>query len=260
MTNEPRVQHDLPTYELGGGPLTLLLVHPLGADGAFWQEVQGLLADRYRTIAYDRRGSGQSPAPTRPWTLDDHARDLDVLCDSLGLEAVVPIGVAAGAMVAARFSASHPHRVRGLILSNPMLAMTDAANEVLAARGRKGREEGMAALAEDVIAAAFQGLDQQSRREFYRQRFVLNDPVAYELTHLGMQSASILDDLRRIKVPTAVVSGVHDPMVTLEMAREAASLLSDSYFQEIPEASHLPPVQNPEGFVRAVEPLLRSLG
>lgn len=242
------------------GP-ALLLVHPLGADAAFWDEATRALSSRYRTIHVDRRGSGSSPVPSRDWTLDDHADDLESLRAALGLDRVIPVGVAAGAMACVRYAVRYPAHVIGAVLCNPILEMTDAADVFLARRAKIARTQGMDVLAPEVVDAAFAGLgsDHPSRAS-YDERFRRNDPVGYERTHRGMRGASIRDDLARLDVPVAVVTGEHDAMVKVDAARTVAELITGATFRIIPDASHFPPIQNADGFLAAIAPLLEQVG
>ena len=64
----------------GGGP-TVLLLHEGVADRRGWAEVAGLLAPELTLVAYDRRGYGQTPACTEPFS---HLDDLLAVLDHIG--------------------------------------------------------------------------------------------------------------------------------------------------------------------------------
>src|SRR5258706_7511623 len=61
----------------GGAPLVVLL-HEGVSDRRGWRQVAELLAAQVTVVAYDRRGYGESPASTAPFT---HADDLLAVLD-----------------------------------------------------------------------------------------------------------------------------------------------------------------------------------
>jgi pimeloyl-ACP methyl ester carboxylesterase len=64
-----------------GGAQTVLLLHEGVADRRGWAEVAGLLAPELTVVAYDRRGYGQTPPSTEPFS---HLDDLLAVIDHAG--------------------------------------------------------------------------------------------------------------------------------------------------------------------------------
>jgi len=62
----------LRVLEAGEGP-TLLLLHGLSASLDIWEHVVDALADRYRIVAPDLPGHGESAKPDAPYTIDFYA-------------------------------------------------------------------------------------------------------------------------------------------------------------------------------------------
>jgi pimeloyl-ACP methyl ester carboxylesterase len=85
--------------EAGGGP-PLLLLSGLGCDRDFWGAHVPLLAKKFRVIAPDGRGSGESPAPAGPYTAREMADDALGLLDRLGIGEASVAGHSLGGMVA----------------------------------------------------------------------------------------------------------------------------------------------------------------
>ena len=104
----------------GRGP-TLLCVHGITANCHAWDCWAEQLAPVYRVIAIDLRGRGDSDKPPA-YPVEVHRdplcypRDLDVVCDALGLEAVHYLGHSLGAMIGVLLAATYPGRVRKLVL------------------------------------------------------------------------------------------------------------------------------------------------
>jgi len=108
----------------------------LGVVAEEWTWVQAALADRYRVCAYDRAGTGRSPAADGPVDAVTASTDLAALLDALHIEGpVVLAGHSYGALILRVFAARHPDRVRGLVL-------VDSSHEDMAARFPPQAQEG----------------------------------------------------------------------------------------------------------------------
>jgi len=91
-------------------------VHGLTANHTCWASLAGLLSPRYRVIAYDLRGRGDSDKPETGYSLEHHARDLVALLDHYAIDRAVIMGHSLGAAIGLSFAVRHPERVRRLIL------------------------------------------------------------------------------------------------------------------------------------------------
>jgi non-heme chloroperoxidase len=74
-------------YEDHGSGQPVILIHGYPLDGHSWERQERALLDAgYRTIAYDRRGFGQSSQPTTGYDYDTFTSDLKALLDHLALD------------------------------------------------------------------------------------------------------------------------------------------------------------------------------
>ena len=74
-------------YEDHGSGQPVVLIHGYPLDGHSWERQERALLDAgYRTIAYDRRGFGQSSQPTAGYDYDTFTADLKALLDHLSLD------------------------------------------------------------------------------------------------------------------------------------------------------------------------------
>ncbi len=100
----------------GEGPDAVLLIMGLGGRVADWGSLPGTLAQRFRVVVFDNRGSGRSTKPPAGWTLDDMARDAVAVLDAVGIERAHVAGVSMGGMIAQLVALDHAARVRRLVL------------------------------------------------------------------------------------------------------------------------------------------------
>lgn len=96
----------------------LLLLHGWPEYRLTWEPVMERLRDRFRLIAPDLRGFGDSDKPTGPHGPDRHAEDMAALVETMGL---APVGIVAhdvGASVAQQLARSRPDLVDALFFFN----------------------------------------------------------------------------------------------------------------------------------------------
>ena len=96
-----------------GGARTVLLLHEGVADRRGWAEVAGLLAPELTVVAYDRRGYGQTPPGTEPFS---HLDDLLAVIGHAGAGPVWLAGASAGGGLALDAALAAPGRVAGLVV------------------------------------------------------------------------------------------------------------------------------------------------
>ena len=99
----------------------VLLLHGFPTSSHMFRNLILHLADRYRVIAPDYPGYGQSDSPDRAnfaYTFDNFARLVDKLLGQLGIEKFAMYVMDYGAPVGWRLALQEPGRITGLIVQN----------------------------------------------------------------------------------------------------------------------------------------------
>jgi 3-oxoadipate enol-lactonase len=249
-------------FERGGpaGAPTLLLVHAMGADLAFWADCRTIWEERYDCIALDIRGVGGSPASDVPLSPQDHAQDLAAFCDRHGLESAIAIGCAVGAMMVAALAARRPDLVEALVLSNPGHRIVDPGRTALAARASAARDGGMTAIIPAATDAAFLGQPDDARKAAYVARFAAQNPAAYARQIEGMLDADISGDLDAITCPTLIIAGGMDRLLPAQHAEAIHAGLAGSTLVRFEDGAHFIPYQQPARFAHTVMDFLAESG
>src|SRR5260370_14653339 len=103
--------------ELGSGA-PLLLIMGLGWPSYAWYRTRPVLSAKYRTIALDNRGVGQSDAPPGPYSMAQMPSTAAAVLTAAKVNAAHIFGVSMGGMIAQEFALQYPKKVRSLILGS----------------------------------------------------------------------------------------------------------------------------------------------
>jgi len=231
-------------WEERGHGEPLLLIMGLGVTLEGWSRLGPALAERYRTILFDNRGTGRSAVPPGPYAIETMAADAAAVLDAAGVDRAHVFGISMGGMIAQELALRSPSRVRSLILGCTAPGGRDAvpaSREViaaLAARQTMTREQAMWAMAPYIYDASTPRA--RIEEDFARR---LSAPVSadgYFAQLAGIRAWSgTLPRLPAIAVPTLVVHGETDQLVPPENGRIIARAIPDARLVTIPHASHI---------------------
>jgi 3-oxoadipate enol-lactonase len=232
----------------GQGP-TLLLVHGWALDLDMWTPQFAALADRYRLIAFDRRGFGfSSGAPS----IEDDVADIGELLAKLSVDRVAIVGMSQGARVALRWALANPARIASLILDGPprdLLAVGRPQGEITLATYRKlVRTRGIEAFRKEWLDHPLMQLHTHDART----RALLREMVArypgHDLQQDETPGIARIGDLHRLDVPVLIVNGEYDSDMRIGAGAELARALPDARLAVIPGAGHLSNLDNPAAY------------
>lgn len=230
----------------------LLFVHGFPLNRRMWQAQTAAFAGTHRVIAPDLRGFGESTGAPPLTTMDEHADDLAVLLDALGVpEPVTLCGLSMGGYIAFAFFQRHRARLARLILCDTR-ADADSAEKKIS------REQ----MAQDVLQSGTGGLVQAMPASLLSEHTIAErpdivaavrqmigeaPPVAVAAALRGMAlRPDVTEMLPQIDVPTLVVCGEADSISPVAVMEPLAAAIPNAIFASIPLAGHLAPIENAE--------------
>jgi 3-oxoadipate enol-lactonase len=241
----------------GQGP-PLLLLHAGIADRSMWDDVVPMLTDRFRVIRFDLRGYGQTPLPDGPFV---YASDAAELLTALGIERAHLVGVSMGGHVALDLALARPEMVDRLVLVGAGIDGWQHDATLAAA----WQEEEAAFERGDLDEAAWINvrtwLDGPTRREedvpkALRRRVFEMQRAAFEQENPAATGGWLMPSRRErlgdVTAPTLVLVGALDQRDFRRIARFLAAEIPGALFEELPAVAHLPPLERPEAFARAI--------
>src|SRR5689334_20693434 len=107
-----------PTSELGEGP-ALLFLHGGPGLSDYLSAMPAEETEGWRRIGYTQRGLAPSPLDG-PFTVAQHVADAIAVLDERRLDSAVVLGHSWGGFLAAVLASTHPDRVRGLVIVDPL--------------------------------------------------------------------------------------------------------------------------------------------
>ncbi len=239
-------------YEVHGKGPTILLSHGYSSTSGMWDGQVTALKDRYQVVTWDFRGHGQSDYPTEPALYSEALTvgDMLALLDLVGAKKAIVAGLSLGGYMSLAFHASHPERVRALMLfdTGPGFKKDEARakwNETAHARAARFDAEGLKAL------------NQSDEVKLTRHR----DATGLAGSARGMLAQKddrVIQSLDKIKVPALVLVGANDTNF-LAATDYMAAKIKGSTKAMIPDAGHAANLHQPALFNQAVEAFLAKL-
>jgi len=250
-------------YELSGieGAPVVALIHGLGLTRETWTAHIPALAERYRVVAYDLLGHGDSAPPPEAPSLTLFSGQLRALLDHLGVERAAVVGFSLGGMINRRFAIDHPERVRALGILNSPHERDAEAQCVVEARAAETGAGGPAATIDATLARWFTPGFRAARPEIVDRicaRVLGNDPVVYAQCRqvLAHGVTELIRPDPPITAPSLVMTCQHDSGSTPEMTRAIAAEIPGARAIVVPDLQHMGLIEAPERFT---EPLVGFL-
>lgn len=249
---------DMHYLRTGGDKSPVVLLHGLILNGSCWTPLARSLDKDYDVIMPDARGHGNSSAPSFGYSYDDHAADVLGLIDALGLINPVLLGHSMGGMTAAVVASRNPKRLRGLVLVDPTFLTPQRQREVYQSDAVDQHRRILDCPKQELLAEMLGG-SRRSREvvELFVQARFQTSLDAFEV--LTPPIPDYIQLINALTIPTLLVIGDVGSIVSLEMAREFATLNQYLKVVQIEKAGHGVPYDQPEHFSTVVQTFLHSL-
>ncbi len=251
-------------YEVHGeeGAPWLTLSHSLACSVRMWDPQIEAFRDRYRILAYDARGHGESMAPAGPYTLEMMAEDLHALLKHLNIERSHFAGLSMGGMIGQTFALRYPGMLASLILADTTSRYPAEAAGIWAERIKTAETRGMQPLVQPTLERWFTEPFRKSHAEVVERigALIAATPVAgYVGCSHAIPKINLTARLKDIKCPMLVICGEQDAGTPPAMAREIHDSAPGSKLVLIPHAAHISNMEQPQAFTRAIEAFLAGV-
>lgn len=256
-------------YEERGSGTAMVWAHGLGGSWRGWERVMDFFQDRYRVVAYDARGHGNSEKPARPeaYSQDIMVEDMRGVMDALDINKAIVGGHSMGANVALNFALRYPERCIGLVPVGIGSGSSDREwwREWWGKLADIADQEGMEAFLEEMkkLPAWGSAFSDPVMAEQITEAVLSNAPKAIAAVIRGVQRErpsifELAPKLEKLPVATLVVMSDGDTPV-VECSRFLAEHIPQATLATIPARSHWTFDEAPERFLQAVDKYVKTL-
>ncbi|QHS08784.1 alpha/beta fold hydrolase [Sinimarinibacterium sp. NLF-5-8] len=241
-----------------GAPLVLL--HGLGGSHHDWDAQIDFFARQRRVIAPDLRGFGQTPRGHGRLSVPILAREVDLLCQALGISRCQVIGHSMGGAIAQQWTLDHPQRIESLVLANTLPSF----------RPRRVRHMAEFALRYAVMGAlgpkrlahisARRNYPDPAQRQMAQHmiaRSAANSRRAYLSALRALSRWSVVERLPQLRLPVLICAAEHDYFEPQQIQQFVAAL-PQAQLHVFARAHHQLPSEYADDFNRIVNAFLRS--
>jgi pimeloyl-ACP methyl ester carboxylesterase len=254
-------------YDVRGSGTAILLLHGVPLSRQLWRDQLEPFSRFGRVIAPDLPGFGDSPRGAES-SIAAMATALYDLCNTMGIfQQVIILGLSLGSYVALEFYRQYPNRVKALgLVSMRPIPETDDTRRLRLATAAKILKRGLAEPAQAFIPRLLAPQTLQVKPhvvEVVRQLILNNEPNRMGLAQALHGLAERPDPaplLKQLRVPTLVVTGYEDALVSVEEVEAMAASIPQAFFHALPDTGHLPNLEQPELFLRVCALFFREIG
>lgn len=252
--------------EHGTGPETIVFAHGLLWSCRMYDPQIALLKERYRCVAFDFRGQGQSEVTRSGYDMETLYEDAVALINQLGCAPCHFLGLSMGGFIGLRLAARHPELMRSLILLETSADPEPSAN---VAKYRQlafvARWFGLGLVVDRVMPVMFghtfltDPVRAQERHE-WRGRMSGNHRLGVTRATTGVITRQgVYGEIDRIRVPTLILVGDEDVAVPPVYSQRLHERIPGSRLEIIPHAGHTSTVEEPEAVNAAITNFLGTL-
>jgi class 3 adenylate cyclase/pimeloyl-ACP methyl ester carboxylesterase len=229
-------------HVVGDGPMDLVFVPDYVSNLVYawesphWRSFYERLAQSFRLILFDKRGTGLSDAGREFPTLETRMEDLRAVLDAVGSERAVVFGGHEGGSMATLYAATYPERTIGLVLFQP--GWSDQPETGWATLETLRENWGVQEWCDDLLR---QLSPEQAEDEAFRTWFAnwlrvgASPSMAYAI-NMAFLETDLMDVLPAVRVPTLVF---HRGSIAEPSALEIAAAIPNARTVRLPGEDYL---------------------
>ena len=249
-------------YQMEGDPAApvIVFVNSILTTLHIWDDVakaltSGVNGKSYRVLRYNARGYSQQAARSNPTRFDLLADDLEYLLQRMNVEKVhAVVGVSMGGVTSMNFAIRHPDMLEKFVACDCNVNSSPANNAAWEERIQLARDQGMAALADVTMKRWFTAPNHESSNAKKTLRMIEDASVEGFAQNAGaLCNYDLKEHLPNLKTPGLLIAGEGDGKLPEVMQQFG---IPNTSFESIPEAGHLPMLENHDAFMAALERFL----
>ncbi|HEY3249520.1 MAG TPA: alpha/beta fold hydrolase [Ignavibacteria bacterium] len=242
----------------------IVFIHAFPFCNRMWDKQVEALQKSFRVVTPDLRGFGYSEPGDGIFTIDTHVSDLISIIDSLQLEKPIVCGLSMGGYIVLRAMELYQPKFRAAILAdtkaeadtNPFKVKRFEQIQMI----RNGQRE---SFTENFVKAALSEKNYTEKLELVE---LLKKMVSWQKDQAIMSGLLTMaartdttDSLEKVELPLLIIAGKDDRLTPPEYSKIIYGKTKNSEIAIIPDSGHLPNLENPDEFNKAVSNFVKSI-
>ena len=229
----------------------VVMAHSILTSAMMWHEQGQFLAGAgFRVICADTRGHGASDANEPPYLMEDLYGDTVGLLDGLHVERAHYVGLSLGAMSGFGLAIAHADRLISACLCAGRADAPGVVASVWDERIEQAKQQGTASLAQATIERWFGvpfATTHGDTAALFRDIIGGTSLNGFAGCARAIQKLDFISRIGSIKVPVTLVVGSNDGVLP-DANRALAAEIPGAVFELVPNAGHLPNIDQSEAF------------
>lgn len=232
----------------------LVFSNSLLTNLSLWDHQVAALSGRFRILRYDQRGHGGTQVPRGPATIAQLANDIEGIMDQLGIASAHFVGVSMGAATGIALAQHNPGRVARLLCADGNAATPPGGAQGWEERITAARRDGIKALADATLARWFAS---PTSPAIPAVRAMIEGTAldGFVACTRALQDYDFRPGLAEMRMPVLFAAGSADGVMPGTMSLLAKAVPGARY-QEIPDAGHLPCIEQAAAFTAVLSAFL----
>lgn len=256
-------------FEEAGQGIPVLLQHTAGCHGSQWRHLFEMpeITNRFRLIAYDLPCHGKSLPPVeQDWWAQGYALQGEflrsvprALAQALNLDRPVFMGCSVGGLLALDLAHRHAEEFRAVISVEGALKVEGDIKHYGELYHPQVNNEYKARLMDGLMSPTSPKAYRKETSYVYASGWppVFLGDLHYYMSEYDLRDSAAQIDTNRVGVH--ILSGEYDYSGRSEFGRAAHEAIAGSTWSEMEGVGHFPMSENPEAFVRYLQPILDQL-
>lgn len=244
---------------------TIVFSHGFLFDHQMFETQVVYFQDRFRCVAYDHRGQGQSEITSSGYDIDSITDDAAALIEQLDLAPCHYVGLSMGGFAGLRLAIRHPALLKSLTLIEssavPESTFKLMKYKLLALIARLfGTRPVVGQMMNIMFGKAFlKDPGRQQERERWRQHLAsLNVTGVLRAMEGAVRRENIDELLQTIDTPTLIIVGDEDVALPVEKSQHMKELIPGAKLVVIPESGHSSSIETPDVINKVLENFWQS--
>lgn len=244
--------------EMGDGE-TIVFLHGFCGSMAYWDKVAPVLSKDYHVILIDLRGHGNSSVSDVPFTIDDMAKDIKEVLESLQVGQFYLFGHSLGGYITLSLVEHYPEKLKGYgLIHSTAFPDSDEAKQGRINAANSIENDGVQPFIDGLVPKLFSDnslLNLKEEVENTRKIGYSTSSKAAKQTLLAMKARPNRNIvLEKMNIPVLLVAGEQDKIIPVEksFSVEGNHILT----QIIAECGHMSMLEKPDSLVEVIREFL----